>query len=177
MLHNTPTKVAIFPLPKHFPTLRRCILGSLGGFSRLKSYFYNHRYAASGEYPPHACGVERYEILKANYESGNTMQGMWDLMKKVQYTQAYKESVEPFWCSEHTDCVPGADVSWTKEMLLRQAPIQKMLEAYKVYEQTGGYNPEDGMWFTAHNSTYDIANKSLWVTIREKYDRHYEFKL
>lgn len=36
---------------------------------------------------------------------------------------------------------------------------------------------DDGLWFTSHNSTYDIANKTLWVTIREKYEKHYDFKL
>ena len=51
------------------------------------------------------------------------------------------------------------------------------VEAYKVYEETGGYDPELNLWFTAHNSTYDIANKTLWVTVREKYEKHYEFKL
>ena len=145
--------------------------------TNIMTNFYNHMYEATGAYPPHACGVERYEILKANYDGGNTMQGMWELMKKVQYTQAYKESVEPFWCSEHIDGVPGADISWTKEQILHEAEIQKMLKAYKVYEQTGEYKPEDGMWFTAHNSVYDIANRTLWVTVREKYEKHYEFKL
>ncbi len=145
--------------------------------TNIMTNFYNHMYAAYGKYPPHACGVERYEILKANYAGGNTMQGMWELLKKVQYTQAYKESTEPFWCSEHTDGIEGADISWTKEQILQEAETQKMLKAYKVYEQTGEYNPADGMWFTAHNSTYDIANRTLWVTVREKYEKHYDFKL
>ena len=52
-----------------------------------------------------------------------------------------------------------------------------MLDAYNVYEKIGEYNPEDGMWFTAHNSIYDIANRTLWVTIREKYEKQYDFKL
>ncbi len=145
--------------------------------TNIMTNFYNHMYEATGAYPPHACGVERYEILKANYDGGNTMQGMWELMKKVQYTQAYDESTEPFWCTEHIDGVPGGDITWTKEQLLQEAETQKMLNAYKVYEQTGEYNPADGMWFTAHNSVYDIANRTLWVTVREKYEKHYEFKL
>ncbi|MBQ0085961.1 MAG: amidohydrolase family protein [Prevotella sp.] len=144
---------------------------------KIMTNFYNHLYAATAKYPPHACGVERFKILSENYDTGNTMEGMWKLMKMVQYTLAYKESVEPFWCSEHIDGIPGSDISWTKEQILAEEETQKMLAAYKVYEKTGEYNLEDGMWFTAHNSTYDIANKTLWVTIREKYDKHYEFKL
>ena len=145
--------------------------------TNIMTNFYNHLYEATGKYPPYACGVERYEILKAGYDGANTMKGMWELLKKVQYTQAYDESVEPFWCTEHTDGIPGADISWTKEQLLEKSETRKMLDAYKVYEQTGKYNPEDGMWFTVHNSTYDISNRVLWVTVREKYDKHYEFKL
>ncbi|MBQ0124556.1 MAG: hypothetical protein KBS58_06970 [Bacteroidales bacterium] len=101
----------------------------------------------------------------------------WELLKKVQYTRTYKESTEPFWYSEHIDGVPGGDIIWTKEQLLAQPEIRKMLDAYRVYEQTGEYNSEDGMWFTAHNSTYDIAHRALWVTAREKYENHYEFRL
>ena len=54
----------------------------------IMTNFYNHMYEATGEYPPHACGVERYEILKAGYDSANTMEGMWELLKRVQFTQA-----------------------------------------------------------------------------------------
>ncbi|MBQ0080097.1 MAG: linear amide C-N hydrolase [Alistipes sp.] len=145
--------------------------------TNIMTNFYNHLYAATGQYPAHACGVERYDILKAKYNSSNTMEGMWELLKKVQYTQAYKESTEPFWCTEHIDGVPGGDITWTKEQLLEQAETREMLDAYKVYEQTGKYDPKDGLWFTAHNSTYDIVNRTLWVTIREKYEKHFEFKL
>ncbi|MBQ0122946.1 MAG: amidohydrolase family protein [Bacteroidales bacterium] len=145
--------------------------------TEIMTNFYNHQYAAEGVFPPHGCGVERYRILKDNYDTSGSMEGMWELLKKVQYTQSYTESTEPFWCSEHIDAVEGGDITWTKEQLLAEEKIQKIMEAYKVYEQTGRYDPADGMWFTAHNSTYDIAGRTLWVTIREKYDTHYEFKL
>lgn len=149
--------------------------------TNIMTNFYNHLYEAAGGYPQHACGVERYEILKANYEGSNTMQGMWELMKKVQYTQAYKESTEPFWCSEYYDVIPSFDEQsreyWTKEKVLEQEMPAIEVEAYKVYEETGKYDPELNLWFTAHNSVYDIANRILWVTIREKYENHYEFKL
>ena len=149
--------------------------------TNIMTNFYNHMYEAAGDYPTHACGVERYEILKANYDSGSTMQGMWELMKKVQYTQAYKESTEPFWCSEYYDVIPSFDGHpreyWTKEKVLEQEMPITEVEAYKVYEKTGGYDPELNLWFTAHNSIYDIAGRALWVTIRENYGKHYEFRL
>ena len=149
--------------------------------TKIMTNFYNHLYEAAGDYPPHACGVERYEILKANYNGGNTMEGMWELMKKVQYTQTYKVSTDPFWCSEYYDVIPSFDEHpreyWTKEKILEQEMPVIEVEAYKVYEKTGEYDPKLNLWFTAHNSTFDIANRSLWVTIRENYEKHYEFKL
>ncbi len=147
----------------------------------IMTNFYNHMYEATGEYPPHACGVERYEILKAGYDSANTMEGMWELLKKVQFTQAYKESTEPFWCSEYYDVIPSFDEHpmgyWTKEKILEQEMPAIEVEAYKLYERTGEYDLKNNLWHTTHNATYDIANRSLWVTIREKYEKHYEFKL
>ena len=138
-------------------------------------------YEATGEYPPHACGVERYEILKAGYDSANTMEGMWELLKKVQFSQAYKESTEPFWCSEYYDVIPSFDEHpieyWTKEKILEQEMPAIEVDAYELYERTGKYDLKNNLWHTTHNSTYDIANRSLWVTIREKYEKRHEFKL
>ena len=65
---------------------------------------------------------------------------------------------------------------WTKEKILEQEMPAIEIDAYKVYERTGGYDLNN-LWLTTHSSTYDIANRSLWVTIREKYEQHYEFKL
>ena len=149
--------------------------------TNIMTNFYNHLYEASGEYPPHACGVERYEILKAGYDSANTMEGMWELLKKVQYTRTYQESTEPFWCSEYYDVIPSFDEHpmeyWTREKILEQEMPAIEVDAYKVYERTGEYDLKNNLWFTAHNSTYDIAGRSLWVTIRENYEKHYEFRL
>ena len=66
---------------------------------------------------------------------------------------------------------------WTKEKILEQEMPAIEVDAYRVYEKTGEYDLENNLWHTTHNSTYDIANRSLWVTIREKYEKHYEFKL
>ncbi len=87
------------------------------------------------------------------------------------------EQTKPFWVSEHVDAFPDGDITWSKEKLLEQPGARRIPDAYQTYKNTGKYDPEDHMWFTAHNSTYDIANKALWVTIRENYEKHYEFTL
>ena len=50
---------------------------------------------------PHACGVERYAILKGHYAEGaESAEGMSHLMERVKYTQAYEADTEPFWYTE-----------------------------------------------------------------------------
>ena len=66
---------------------------------------------------------------------------------------------------------------WTREKILEQEMPAIEVDAYKVYERTGEYDLKNNLWFTAHNSTYDIAGRSLWVTIRENYEKHYEIRL
>lgn len=157
----------------------------------IMTNFYNHLFNEekflsdhnNKHFPAHSCGMERYRILSANFNTGNSMQGMWELLKKVRYTQTYDTSVDPFWCSEYYDTpkIPTFDDHpmsyWTKDKVLAEEKPAAEVAAYEKYAATGEYNEEDGLWFTSHNSTYDIANKTLWVTIREKYDKHYEFKL
>lgn len=157
----------------------------------IMTNFYNHLFDeenflsdhGNANFPAHSCGMERYRILSDNFNTGNSMQGMWDLLKKVRYTQAYDVNTDPFWCSEYYDVlkIPTFDEYpmsyWTKDKVLAEEKPAAEVAAYEEYVRTGRYNLEDGLWFTSHNSTYDIANKTLWVTIREKYDRHYEFKL
>ena len=149
----------------------------------IMTNFYNYQFERDKKFPPHACGIERYDILSENYASSNSMEGMWNLLKMVRYTQEYDVNTDPFWCSEFFDTakIPTFDEHpmeyWTKDRILAEEIPQEEIAAYEEYAATGKYDPEAGLWFTAHNSTYNIADKSLWVTIREKYEKHYEFKL
>lgn len=149
--------------------------------TEIMTNFYNHIYAATGKYPPHGCGTERYDILKAGYKSDNSMNGMWELLKRVRYTKTYKTSTDPFWCSDLYDQIPTFDQHpveyWTKEKILEQEKLARQIEAYKLYEETSQYDLKDELWFTTHNSTYDINKKILRVTVREKYESYYEFSL
>lgn len=159
--------------------------------ANIMTNFYNFMYednlkngiAADKAFPSHGCGIERYDILKANYDKGGeSMEEMWKLLKMVQYTQAYSLNTEPFWCSEYYDVIYDANgnignTSWSKEDILKQPMAQTEIEAYKVYKETGSYNPKNNLWFTSHNTTYNIKELEMWVTIREKYDYRYSFKL
>lgn len=130
------------------------------------------------ELTPHADGIERYNIIKENFaEGGESMEGMWNLLKRVRFSQAYDPEVVPFWMSEFTSVDPSYTIETPAETILAHEKVQEDIANFKHFKETGEYTKEMGLWFTTHNSTYDIANKTLWVTIREDYDNIYKFSL
>lgn len=129
------------------------------------------------KFTPHADGVERYNILKENYdEGGKSMEGMWNLLKRVRFSQAYDPETKPFWKSEFYEGMPFT-IDTPLETILADSTVQLNLKNFKSYKETGKYTPEMGLWYTEHNSTYDIKGRKLWVTVHEKYDNKYEFEL
>lgn len=129
------------------------------------------------EYTPHADGIERYDILKANYAEGETMEGMWNLLRRVRFSQCYDPATEPFWKSEYCGAESGYTIDTPLDEVLADEGLRQNIADFKNFKETGYYTPEMKLWFTVHNSTYDIANRTLWVTIRENYDQRFEFKL
>lgn len=127
------------------------------------------------DYTPHADGIERYEILHANYAEGETMEGMWNLLRRVRFSQAYDPAVVPFWKTEYT--VEPYTIDTPLEEILADKKVQTDIANFRHFMETGEYTADMHLWFTVHNSTYDIAAKTLWVTIREDYTRRYEFQL
>lgn len=129
------------------------------------------------DFTPHADGIERYDILMANYaEGGESMEGMWNLLKRVRFSQAYDPETTPFWKSEYYEGMPYT-IDTPLDSILANEKVQQGFKDFKNYLETGEYTPEMGLWYTEHNSTYDIAGRKLWVTVHEKYDNKYEFKL
>lgn len=134
------------------------------------------------EIPEYAIGVERYGILEKNYAlGGQSMQGMFELMQMVRYTNMYKS--ENKWYSEFVS--PG-EVSYaeiknnpeTKPLLDKQlAETEEAWAKELKYIEENGFRAETGWWDTTHNSTYDIRSKKLWVAVHEWYDKVKEFSL
>lgn len=133
--------------------------------------------------PDYAIGVERYDILENNYAlGGQSMQGMFDLMKMVRYTNLYKYP-EYKWYSE---LVGPNQVSYTQ--IINEPEIKPLLDATLAdiktnwaeelkYIEKNGFRAETIWWDTTHNSIYDIRNKQLWVTVHEWYDKARKFSL
>lgn len=126
---------------------------------------------------PKSDGIERYDILKENYDEGaQSMEGMWNLMKRVRYSLAYDPETKPFWKTEYLQGKPFT-IATPVDSILADSDNVEAIKNFKHYKETGEYSPEMHLWFTVHNSVYDIKARKLWVTIREKYDKHYEFQL
>ena len=120
---------------------------------------------------PHACGVERYAILKEHYdEGGKSAEGMSHLMERVKYTQAYEADTNPFWYTEYTE----GNLTIAHSPMDFKAAIQYGFDTYKLHDRN--INPNN-FWQTWHTSVYDLANKTLRLNIQEDYSKHYDFKL
>ena len=142
-----------------------------------EQYIMTNFYVNLPELTPLACGVERYNILKENYaEGGESMEGMRNLLKRVRYSQAYDAETTPFWNSEYV--VDGRSAYFLPlDSVMADPGVQLQIANFKHYKETGEYKLEDHLWFTTHNSTYDIKERKLWLTVREQYEKYYEFKL
>ena len=120
---------------------------------------------------PHACGVERYAILKEHYAEGaKSAEGMSHLMERVKYTQAYEADTNPFWYTEFT----GGELTIANTPMDFKAVIQSSIDTYKLRDREIQPN---NFWQTWHTAVYDLANRTLRLNIQEDYEKHYDFKL
>ena len=120
---------------------------------------------------PHACGVERYAILKEHYaEGGKSAAGMARLMERVKYTQMYEAATEPCWYTEYTE----GNLTIANAPMDFKAVVQSSIDTYKLHDRN--IQP-DNFWQTWHTAVYDLAKRTLRLNIQEDYSRHYDFKL
>ena len=120
---------------------------------------------------PHACGVERYAILKEHYAEGKeSADGMAHLMERVKYTQAYEADTNPFWYTEFNE----GNLTIADAPMDFKAVIQHSMDTYKLHDRNVQPN---NFWQTWHTSVYDLANKTLRLNVQEDYTKHYDFKL
>ena len=120
---------------------------------------------------PHACGVERYAILKEHYaEGGESAEGMARLMERVKYTQTYEADTKPFWYTEYTE----GNLTIASAPMDFKAVVQSSIDTYKLHDRNIQPN---NFWQTWHTAVYDLANRTLRLNIQEDYSRHFDFKL
>lgn len=120
---------------------------------------------------PHACGVERYAILKEHYAEGaESAEGMAHLMERVKYTQSYEADTDPFWYTEFT----GGDLTISSAPADFLPTIKSAIDTYILHDRDIQPN---NFWQTWHTAVYDLANRTLRLNIQEDYSKHYDFKL
>lgn len=125
-----------------------------------------------------SAGVERYNIIQQNYDEGNSFDGMWKLLQRVKYSNAYKSDYDNGWYSEFItqSVISNFDNEQVKNEALKA--FQDVKDGYWAAREKEQRNPANMIyWLTTHNSTYDIAQRKLRVTVQEDYDNYYEYTL
>lgn len=119
--------------------------------------------------PDNALGVERYKVLEENYPmGGESMQSMWELMKKARYTKLYDYPTHIWYSELSSSTYPYSKLEENKERIEAElSAISKAWKAEKERVEKSGLPEKTPFWDTAHNSIYDIRNKKLWVTVHE----------
>jgi len=114
----------------------------------------------------HARGVERYNILKANYASGNTKEGMVELLDKVSFTKCYNRANATPWYSDFNSLANGIGLSTRSTQ--HAALLEAETKQFELHERAGQFR------HTVHKSVYDLANKKLLVISQEN-GKRFEF--
>lgn len=118
----------------------------------------------------HACGVERYNILRDNYEMAIDVPTMFELMHKVRYSNAYDDSIEPYWYSELVGIgKDGKDYTIYLDKSEYANAKEKFIQKYQTRTREKG-----DTWHTVHNTVYDIENKKMYLQVQESDEQPYE---
>lgn len=116
-------------------------------------------------------GLERFNIIAADYDSIDSVAKMRALLDKLKYTRCYPSSpiaADPAWLTEAVG-FRGLTVESTPQ---EYAPVVEIMDGYYKNRERG-----DGLtWQTVHASVYDIRNRKLYIRVQEK-DTDYEFTI
>lgn len=117
---------------------------------------------------PMGIGHERYDILKANYDEGTSVDGMHNLMKRVWYSNAYSSKVDPLW---YSDCLDhGCGFTWTEIKAGNvEAALNNLLEEEKAYVSIDYQKSQRSAenWYTTHSIVYDLEARTMSLIAQE----------
>lgn len=139
-------------------------------------------------------GNERFEILKAHYnETEESLEGMYSLMRYVTFSKAYDKTIH-----DHIPYNLSHDLSaeWYSEKIKQKLlvlydknlpydqqvgelgdGIRALIATQDAYINKKREERNPAFWITTHNSTYDIQNKILRITVQENYEWYKDFQL
>lgn len=138
----------------------------------VKDNVMTNYYQSLPEYSPQACGIERYNILKAGTDTVTSVDTMDALMQTVQYTKTYIPETTPRWYSEIYDSY-DSKVTYDSPLADKEAKLNSASEEAKTTTR----KPYNSIWQTMHSSIYDLKNLTLRLHVQEDYKHSYEFSL
>ncbi|MCQ2964121.1 MAG: carcinine hydrolase/isopenicillin-N N-acyltransferase family protein [archaeon] len=116
---------------------------------------------------PHDDGLERYNLVAADYDNLNGVCDCFNNLHKVKYTNAFKTETNPMWCSEffyNPNLTLDSNVSEFKK-------IQDVFYEMYLNRDKGGFS-----FHSIHQSVGDVKKGILYIEVREQ-NVHHEFKL
>ena len=136
----------------------------------------------ASRYSPGSSGVERFHILRDNRDRyADSLEGVFDLMRLVQYTKLAAEDADPFWFSEFSSAVP-LELLYAKfkegDEQLIQTMNEMCAETREVFANKEFYRKQNtGEWQTVHNTIYDIGKKMFRIAVQEDYAHTFDIWL
>lgn len=113
-------------------------------------------------------GIERYALLQSNKEMAIDAEGMFNLMKKVWYSQAYSTQTEPVWYSEYFDRNTGLSTEVVKAGLYSK--FDSIRVAAEQRYQNINYQKSLRLgkdWYTTHTTIYNLRERSFMLVAQE----------
>lgn len=112
---------------------------------------------------PNGCGLERYNIVSGKFHTLVSREDMRNLMKELYYTNGYRLSTNPIWCTEFVG-LHGLNVASTLEEFM--PTVRKAAEKYEHRTREDG-TEYSGTWQTVHSVIYNIEDRTLSVIVQE----------
>lgn len=124
------------------------------------------------KYPPTAYGVnplgfglERWDIIAANYRTARTLDGMRELLGDIRYSNTYDETnfLKSELCAYPDD--DGDVITLDTPIENCMTAIEELVDHYnnRTRSDTSEWIP----WITCHSSIYDINHRRLYVINQE----------
>lgn len=105
-------------------------------------------------------GLERYDIIAAKYGEIVNSEDMINLMRSLNFTNAYKIGTTPQWKTEFTDRESGRSIRSTDAEFTEILALAR--EAY-------ANRTRDGVtWQTCHTTVYDSFTKTMFLLEQEE---------
>lgn len=126
-----------------------------------------------GKYTPNACGIERYDLLRALYTRGGyevTEQETVDMLKAVRFTN--QVIMDPATDKNYPFSDFGWGSKWTQEDYLNDEDFKQRVDSAieSIRSALASKDRTKGVWITSHNTTYDLTKKTTRLVFEEDYD-------